>query len=426
MASSAYQVILSSEEGSKILARNHKGTILKTYQCNGNHASRTLCLLDREYIMSAQADKPFIHAWTVHGNGQIHMKMVIPGRASALCVTPNSVYCMGGVNKQLLLWDVPSGNLIAVLGGHFQNITCIRCTDDGSRFISAAEDNLVHVWSLAKLLSTDVTIVDGRVSNVTPVHTWSDHSAPVTDVHVGYGSICARVATCSLDQTCKLYELLSGQMLLNIHFPDALSAVTLDIAEYHMIVGGLKGKMYLVKLYAPPRTLEHHFSSEEKPHVFEGHSKRVTSLAVSSDGFRLLSGSSDTTVKMWNISTAQCINTFNHGGPVTNVAFANAYSSFFTTEAPRPRIVLGKFKQSLYWDPNVDRSEQKLWDIPTWIHGQDDEPTLSSYEESARKRSRYLKPVSESSDWEVVAKNLLQTNKQIYDYAVQHVLQKKS
>lgn len=35
-------------------------------------------------------------------------------------------------------------------------------------------------------------------------HTWSDHSLPVTDVYCGSGGCRCRVATASLDQTCKV------------------------------------------------------------------------------------------------------------------------------------------------------------------------------------------------------------------------------
>ena len=37
-----------------------------------------------------------------------------------------------------------------------------------------------------------------------PRFSWSNHSLPVTDICVGHGDIRARVATVSLDQTCKV------------------------------------------------------------------------------------------------------------------------------------------------------------------------------------------------------------------------------
>lgn len=37
-------------------------------------------------------------------------------------------------------------------------------------------------------------------------HVWSDHTLPVTDVYCGIGGLRARVATVSLDQTCKVRD----------------------------------------------------------------------------------------------------------------------------------------------------------------------------------------------------------------------------
>ncbi len=39
---------------------------------------------------------------------------------------------------------------MAVLGRHYQAVTVLRCTDDGSHFVSGGEDNLVIVWSTAR------------------------------------------------------------------------------------------------------------------------------------------------------------------------------------------------------------------------------------------------------------------------------------
>ena len=38
-------------------------------------------------------------------------------------------------------------------------------------------------------------------------HVWSDHSLPVTDIHCGSGGLRCRVATASLDQTCKVTNI---------------------------------------------------------------------------------------------------------------------------------------------------------------------------------------------------------------------------
>ncbi|GKT48338.1 vegetative incompatibility protein HET-E-1 [Colletotrichum spaethianum] len=58
--------------------------------------------------------------------------------------------------------------------------------------------------------------------------------------------------------------------------------------------------------------------------TFEGHSSRVTSVAFSSDGQRLASGSGDYTVKVWDTATGACLQTFKgHSDYVRSVAFSS-------------------------------------------------------------------------------------------------------
>ncbi|MFI5380761.1 MAG: hypothetical protein ACHRHE_15790, partial [Tepidisphaerales bacterium] len=57
--------------------------------------------------------------------------------------------------------------------------------------------------------------------------------------------------------------------------------------------------------------------------AFSGHANRVTSVAVSPDGSRILSGSSDALLKLWDVATGREIRTFKgHTGSVLSVAFS--------------------------------------------------------------------------------------------------------
>ncbi len=57
--------------------------------------------------------------------------------------------------------------------------------------------------------------------------------------------------------------------------------------------------------------------------AFSGHTGRVTSVAVSPDGSQILSGSSDTLLKLWDVATGREIRTFKgHKALVTSVAFS--------------------------------------------------------------------------------------------------------
>jgi WD40 repeat protein len=79
--------------------------------------------------------------------------------------------------------------------------------------------------------------------------------------------------------------------------------------------------------------------------TFEGHSDAVASVAFSPDGARVLSGSHDQTLKLWDTVSGQLIRTFEgHRGMVTSVAFS----------PDGARLLSGS------WDDTL-----KLWDAAT-------------------------------------------------------------
>ena len=54
---------------------------------------------------------------------------------------------------------------------------------------------------------------------------------------------------------------------------------------------------------------------------FLGHKKAVTSISISPDGQYLASGSSDGSIRLWELDTALCVRNWKFGKPVTTVVF---------------------------------------------------------------------------------------------------------
>jgi len=56
--------------------------------------------------------------------------------------------------------------------------------------------------------------------------------------------------------------------------------------------------------------------------ILKGHSGWIWSIAFSPDGQTIASGSFDSSVKLWDATTGQCLNTLQGTGGVWSVAFS--------------------------------------------------------------------------------------------------------
>nr|XP_020483297.2 WD repeat-containing protein 18-like [Labrus bergylta] len=148
-----------------------------------------------------------------------------------------------------------------------------------------------------------------------PRHVLSRHSLPITDLHCGLMGAQARIATASLDQTVKVWELSSGELLLSILFDVEIMSVTFDPCEYFLFCGGSDGNIFQVSLCSQSLSRDKSFTSDNDGNqVFKGHRNLVTCLSVSMDGTLLLSGSHDETVRLWDIQSKQSVRCLSHKG----------------------------------------------------------------------------------------------------------------
>uniref|UniRef100_A0A2I2YWF5 WD repeat-containing protein 18 n=1 Tax=Gorilla gorilla gorilla TaxID=9595 RepID=A0A2I2YWF5_GORGO len=376
----------------------HSGANLLTYR-GGQAGPRGLALLNGEYLLAAQLGKNYISAWELQRKDQLQQKIMCPGPVTCLTASPNGLYVLAGVAESIHLWEVSTGNLLVILSRHYQDVSCLQFTGDSSHFISGGKDCLVLVWSLCSVLQADPSRIPA------PRHVWSHHTLPITDLHCGFGGPLARVATSSLDQTVKLWEVSSGELLLSVLFDVSIMAVTMDLAEHHMFCGGSEGSIFQVDLFTwvsaavcglhpalglrasglrasglrltpvsafaartegeelPPRagrreglqraqvgTWERGGGSQARPvwHLTPVCLSRnqVTCLSVSTDGSVLLSGSHDETVRLWDVQSKQCIRTVALKGPVTNATILLAPVSMLSSDF-RPSLPLPHFNKHL-------------------------------------------------------------------------------
>ncbi|XP_055615746.1 WD repeat-containing protein 18 [Toxorhynchites rutilus septentrionalis] len=303
------------------------GTHLISYKGGGVSGAHTLATINGQYIVAGNLVKPMLHIWPVNRHEPIATRFIIPGRATAVAVSPDGNYCLVAVQETVYVYQLVTGAMLASISRHYQSVNVLRFTDDGSHFISAGQDGMVLVWNLANVVRVY------QKQTVNTLYSFSDHAIPVTDVHVGKGGMKAIFCSVSLDRTCKIYDLTSGSMLLNLVFQEALSSVSMDNLESSVFVGSSDGPIYTFNILCPPRTKEYHIERKQlQKNIFVGHKKAVTCLSVSIDGEILLSGGADENVHIWHIKSRQQLRTIPHKGTVTNAYFMLVPKIMFNQE----------------------------------------------------------------------------------------------
>ncbi|XP_063085294.1 WD repeat-containing protein 18 [Cavia porcellus] len=399
----------------------HSGANLLTYR-GGPAGPRGLALLNGEYLLAAQLGKNYISVWELQRKDQLQQKIMCPGPVTCVTTAPNGLYVLAGIAESIYLWEVSTGNLLVILSRHYQDVSCLKFTGDSSHFISGSKDCLALAWSLCSVLQVDPSRIPA------PRHVWSHHTLPVTDVHCGIGGPLARVATASLDQTIKLWEISSGDLLLSVLFDVAIMAVTMDLAEHHMFCGGSDGSIFQVDLCAGPVQREQSFQPEQEPgKVFRGHRNQVTCLSVSTDGSVLLSGSHDESVRLWDVQSKQCMRTVTLKGPVTNAAIVLAPVAMLSSDS-RPSLPLPPFNRHLLGAEHGDDPRRGGLALRLGLHRQGSEPSYlgrlehlqaemcSTLEKGGQDQLRVR--VSELED---EVRNLRKINRDLFDFST-HII----
>jgi len=410
------------------------GATLKTYKGNSS-AAGTLTRIGADYLVSAQPDKPLLNVWQTHRAEQASLRLFTPGKCTALTAPPSGKYLLAAVEEKISVWQVSTGRLWRVLAAHYQPVTRLVFTSDGTHFVSAGEDGQVLYWSLAVVVSARTLpgLKVGQVGRPEPRWSWRDHALAVTDVHVTAGGCHAKIASVSGDQTCKVFCPLAGQLLLSVSFPVGLASVVLDASCDHVYVGGDNGSIYSFSLQSPPRTVSVSINDTalEPRAPIKAHAGRVTHLAISLDGSQLASGGSNSkdsqksgdntgSVKLWHVKSGQCVRTLDHRAAITTLQFVVPPIGMLNPDAYQPTRKLvalqkGFDEQEPFVAKILSREEKQLNRL---------EPSSSSQNPAFLSKHNAASAQDNASTTDEKMSELMDINQQLYKFAVQNILHK--
>ncbi|OLY85104.1 WD repeat-containing protein 18 [Smittium mucronatum] len=290
--------------------------------------------------------------WTEYSS---RLKFPLPEKMS--CIVSSGCWVVGGsYSGKIYVWDVTSGSLMTSWEAHYGAVTTIAISPDESAILSGGEDANLYIW-----LTTRVLDMTSRNTNLAPELSLSDHTMPITGISIVGSSMYsgsfmsggARIFTSSKDQTVKCWQINQGQdssnesldykrrigtkkedykmradLLITWLLPSVVKCLVVDSVETRVFCGCLDGKVYQIDLYSSysigkrakgyvspamggGQQVVVQIGHENNDSAFVGHGASVNSVSLSMDGSLLVSGSSDSTVKVWDTASKQCLRTIS-------------------------------------------------------------------------------------------------------------------
>ena len=206
-------------------------------------------------------------------------------------------FAIGSWDKKVLLWDVTSGQLKAVLTGHSERVHSVAFSPDSSILASGSLDKTVRIWNVVS--EQPIAILIGHTDNVLSVAFSPD------------GSI---LASGSHDRTVRLWDVTLGQPKTIIEHQEIVNSVAFS-PDGSILASGLGWPRSEVHLWD--------VELEQGKTVLRGHSESIRSVAFSPDGSTLASTSDDRTVRLWDMASRQPVAVLiGHTDRVTSVTFS--------------------------------------------------------------------------------------------------------
>jgi hypothetical protein len=241
-------------------------------------------------------------------------------------------------DKSVRVWDALTGEEKHVLNGHTHSVNSVAFSSDGSRIVSGSWDKSVRVWDA--LTGEEKHVLNGHTDSVNSVAFSSDGSRIVSGSGTnrsGVGCVDGRGEACAerphrFGQLGRIFKRwqphrlwLLGQIRSGVGCVDGRGEACAERPHRFGQLGRIFKRWQPHRLWLWDKSVRvwDALTGEEK-HVLNGHTDSVNSVAFSSDGSRIVSGSWDKSVRVWDALTGEEKHVLNgHTDSVNSVAFSS-------------------------------------------------------------------------------------------------------
>jgi WD40 repeat protein len=280
------QILSGSHDDSLLLWDAQTGEHLRKYE---GHEQSVYCLAFSPngrlaYSGSGGTDpeEQNLRLWDVQTGDCLRAAVGHRFGINSVAFSPDGSYALTcGMDRNLRLWEVSTGACLRTFEGHHGDVNTVCFSPDGRQALSGAKDQVLHLWKL-----------DGIGEIKAPFCL----AAPVSGMQA---TDQERLYTDHLDQARSALQRKDY-------------AAALKHAKRARSIPGYERSESLLEIWSE---LYRHCKIQQLQggwcaKTFQGHERGVNAVGFSPDGSYILSGSHDTTIRVWDIKTGKCLRRF--------------------------------------------------------------------------------------------------------------------
>lgn len=274
----------------------------------------SLCVLDAQHFCSSSRDGT-LRVWNSHTlecEAIVGFKKAGPLHSMCTLTHEPDLVCIGCGDKRVLIRDSKQENVVTSLHGHTKAVSHVRQLHDG-RLVSASHDNTLKIWD---------------IKSQQCVATLKDHTDPVYSViELSDGRLCST----SYDKTIKIWSESNNKW-------SCVGTLQTETDSNFSVCEVTPGVIWAAYGYESIGVWD--LASMEMVKVVTGHTGPINCFVLLVDG-RVCTASDDTTVRIWDVYSGNCLSVLKGNGLMECVL-----------QLPDGRLCAGSRQRTIFvWDP---------------------------------------------------------------------------